>query len=205
MKVILLATLVTIAACSPAAAQDPPTPPGSPAAAQDPPTPPGSPAAAQDPPTPPGSPAAAQDPPTPPGNPAPAPMSREELERYLTNFWGAHVSAEQIDIAVTWLTERPDHQAVVLGVIATDSAELRESPPHGPLNLFIGSEIQADIGRGTFVEIVNEKHVGTFHGREVWYGIRPLGRDIEREWWINAGTESIGGQTPGVSRVTAVW
>ena len=95
-------------------------------------------------------------------------------------------------------------RATALGVVTTDSAEVRESPPHGPFNMLIGAEVQARVEPGTFVAIVGEKHVGTFSGREVWYAIRPLqvpphsvGMEV-KEWWINAGIEGVGGQTPGV-------
>ena len=88
----------------------------------------------------------------------------------------------------------------IMGIITTDSVEIRESPPHGPFNLFIGDEILTSVGQGTIVEIVDERNVGTFEGSQVWYSIRPLhATTMDREWWINAGMESIGGQTPAVS------
>lgn len=186
MKVILLATLATFvitAAYSPAAAQDPPPEENPATAAQDP--------LRRD-----------QDPPPPLDV-----TLQEMLNRLATRVLGSPLSPEQVGALREWLAERQQRQAV-LGVIATDAAELRESPPYGPLNLFIGHEIQADVGRGTVVEIVDEKRIGTFTGREVWYAIRPLDSTIhhtnDRELWINAGTEGIGGQTPGVI-VAALW
>ena len=110
--------------------------------------------------------------------------------------------AEYLDRADSHITEmtnrgeiRPDP---LLAVIIDDPVEFREDPPHGLLNLFIGSVV-GSLQPGTVFDIREEKIVPTLGGGEVWYSIKVLyspnegERTHHAEGWINAGVSGFSG------------
>ena len=76
------------------------------------------------------------------------------------------------------------------GVVTTQS-QVREAPPHGPFNLFVGKPIKS-IDDGSQIEIIGKKTYSGFSGTHVWYQIEPI---EEREdesttpLWIYGGVE----------------
>jgi hypothetical protein len=73
----------------------------------------------------------------------------------------------------------------------TDTAHVREAPPYGPFNLFIGGTM-GSVDKGTEVKIIDKKTYSGFDGTHVWYQIEPLERQAGKEptrGWIYGGVE----------------
>ena len=62
---------------------------------------------------------------------------------------------------------------------------LRDSPPHGFLNLFVGKEVE-QLPVGEEVLIVGKRTYGGFSGRQVWYQIDS---NVTANVWVFGGTE----------------
>jgi len=71
------------------------------------------------------------------------------------------------------------------------TSHVREAPPYGPFNLFIGKKMES-VDKGTKVEIVDKKTYSGFDGTHVWYQIEPLERQPGKQptrVWIYGGVE----------------
>ena len=76
------------------------------------------------------------------------------------------------------------------GTIITTSP-VRDAPPHGPLNLFVGKEIKST-EQNTTVKIIGKKNYGGFSGTNIWYqveSVNGLEATKDRPLWVFGGTE----------------
>ena len=95
---------------------------------------------------------------------------------------GTELSADDLDRgAVPFQAE---------GVIVTTSP-VRDAPPHGLFNLFLGKEVEST-QQGTKVKIIGKKTYGGFSGTNTWYQVESV-NDLEaskdRPLWIYGGIE----------------
>ena len=75
--------------------------------------------------------------------------------------------------------------------VVTSTSRLREAPPHGPFNLFVGKSTET-ITEGSQVEILDKKTYSGFSGTHVWYKIRPTEQqrnELTTPAWIYGGVE----------------
>jgi hypothetical protein len=77
--------------------------------------------------------------------------------------------------------------------VVSSSAQVRDAPPYGPLNLFVGKKVEV-LPQGEKVNIVGRKAYGGFDGDHVWYQITSAKRSAQSSW-VYGGVE---GQTSDV-------
>ncbi|WP_127558281.1 hypothetical protein [Saccharospirillum alexandrii] len=76
------------------------------------------------------------------------------------------------------------------GTVITTSP-VREAPPHGLFNLFVGQQIESTRQNST-VKIIGKKTYGGFSGTNVWYqveSVNDLTATEDRPLWIYGGVE----------------
>lgn len=76
------------------------------------------------------------------------------------------------------------------GVFTTNSS-IRESPPHGFLNLFVGKTIKKS-QKDTEINIIGKKTYGGFSGTNVWYQIESTKESTAtygQSLWVYGGVE----------------
>jgi len=68
---------------------------------------------------------------------------------------------------------------------------IREAPPHGLLNLFVGQQIEST-KKNTKVKIIGKKTYGGFSGTNIWYqveNVNDLTATKNSPLWIYGGVE----------------
>ena len=76
------------------------------------------------------------------------------------------------------------------GTVVTTSP-VRDAPPHGLFNLFVGNEIEST-KQNTTVHIIGKKTYGGFSGANTWYlveSVNELKATKDRPLWIYGGVE----------------
>ncbi len=84
----------------------------------------------------------------------------------------------------------------VEGTVVTTSP-IRDAPPHGLFNLFVGKQVES-IELNSKVKIIGKKTYSGFSGTNVWYqveSVNDLKATNNRPLWIYGGVE---GKTPQV-------
>jgi hypothetical protein len=93
----------------------------------------------------------------------------------------------------TYAEPELDRNATPFNAVGTivSSSPVRDAPPHGLFNLFIGKEVESTV-QNTEVKIIGKKTYGGFSGANIWYQVKPVNEmqaDKERPLWIYGGIE----------------
>ena len=82
------------------------------------------------------------------------------------------------------------------GTVRSQS-QIRAAPPHGPLNLFVGKQIET-IEPGDKLKIIGKKTYGGFSGAHIWYQIEPSEQQNQpaTHRWVYGGVEGKDPQVP---------
>ena len=86
-----------------------------------------------------------------------------------------------------------DREAKPLNATGTivSTSPVRDAPPHGLFNLFVGREVEGTV-QNSQVKIIGKKTYGGFSGVNVWYqveSVNDLKASDDRPLWIYGGIE----------------
>lgn len=92
-----------------------------------------------------------------------------------------------------------DREAVPFNATGTVkfTSPIRDAPPHGPFNLFLGEEIKSTY-QDQKVKIVGKKTYNGFKGTHIWYQLESADNksgNANKPWWVYGGLE---GETPQI-------
>ncbi|EKO3482283.1 hypothetical protein M0358_002385 [Vibrio fluvialis] len=91
-----------------------------------------------------------------------------------------------------------DRNASPVNAVATllSNTPIKDAPPHGLFNLFVGQTIE-NTTQDIQVQVIGKKTYGGFDGVNVWYQVKPIDnlKSVEgKPLWIYGGVEGKGQQ-----------